>query len=815
MQIPGFQITRKISQGGMSSVYLAIQQSIGREVALKVMSPTLAQDAHFSERFQREATIVGQLSHPNIISIYDIGKHHGLNYIAMDYLAKGSLSQKMRNGLSGLEAVKILKQLASALAHAHHCGYVHRDIKPENILFRADDNAVLSDFGVAKAIKQNLGVTHAGTVLGTPNYMSPEQAKGQPCDGRSDLYSLGVVFFEMLCGKLPYQAEEAVAIAIKHLTAPIPKLPPQHALFQPLIDELLAKNPDERIQSGEELIERIELLETGLKTPKISYKSLAASGEFKLGLFQRLQALVFVAWQKLTPLFISENSQQEKLQQASRYTTAINANQDSGVFEEHALTHSAPGKSHNLAILLSASLFILLGFFAYQNSFTEVSAETSSLNDAAELVIEQDANDKESLADKSSNIEQKPKAQLASAEQENMSERLAALNVDQEPTLILNGALENDSKMRQETAEPSLSKQRAATNLNQEGKATFALLNSEQKQSSTLSEQSSEVNTEAQAASYPLTIRSTPAADRIRILNIKPKYYAGIELVAGSYLVELSKANYKTLKRWVRVSDKGVSRRFTLSKQYQQGETFTDTLNEYSSAPEMVVVPSGSFSMGSKLDSNSLPIRQVIIDKSFAVSRYEISFADYQVYLDDKKVTQSAPNDQGWGKGNRPIINISWQEAVDYTQWLSEKTGRKYRLLSEAEWEYVARANHAGSYWWPQNSRRMANCRRGCNSDFAKLFGTQTSPLGYYPANPFGIYDTAGNVSEWVLDCHTDHYLGAKANAEPRLIPACTERTVRGGSHGDSIEKISSHSRQGVDMETRSNKIGFRILAEI
>ncbi|MCV6620287.1 MAG: bifunctional serine/threonine-protein kinase/formylglycine-generating enzyme family protein [Cellvibrionaceae bacterium] len=806
MQIPGFQITRKISQGGMSSVYLAIQQSIGREVALKVMSPTLAQDAHFSERFQREATIVGQLSHPNIISIYDIGKHHGLNYIAMDYLAKGSLSQKMRNGLSGLEAVKILKQLASALAHAHHCGYVHRDIKPENILFRADDNAVLSDFGVAKAIKQNLGVTHAGTVLGTPNYMSPEQAKGQPCDGRSDLYSLGVVFFEMLCGKLPYQAEEAVAIAIKHLTAPIPKLPPQHALFQPLIDELLAKNPDERIQSGEDLIERIELLETGLQTPKISYKSLAASGEFKLGFFQRLQALVFVAWQKLTPLFSSENSQQEKLQQASRYTTAINSNQDSGVFDEHAQTHNAPSKSHNLAILLSASLFILLGFFAYQNSFTEVSAETSSLNDAAELVIDQDENDKESPADKSLNDEQKPKAQLASAEQENMAEGLAAQNVDQEPTLIPNGSLENVSKMHQAVEELSVSDQSAVANLDQEGKATPTPLNSEQ---------NSELNTETQAASYPLTIRSTPTADRIRILNIKPKYYAGIELVAGSYLVELRKANYKTLKRWVKISDKAVSRRFTLSKQYQPGETFTDTLNEYSSAPEMVVVPSGSFSMGSKLDSNSLPIRQVIIDKSFAVSRYEISFADYQIYLDDSKVAQSAPNDQGWGKGNRPIINISWQEAVDYTQWLSKKTGRKYRLLSEAEWEYVARANHAGSYWWPQNSRRMANCRRGCNSDFAKLFGTQTSPLGYYPANPFGIYDTAGNVSEWVLDCHTDHYLGAKANAEPRLIPACTERTVRGGSHGDSIEKISSHSRQGVNMETRSNKIGFRILADI
>ncbi|WP_299975318.1 bifunctional serine/threonine-protein kinase/formylglycine-generating enzyme family protein [uncultured Pseudoteredinibacter sp.] len=805
MQIPGFQITRKISQGGMSSVYLAIQQSIGREVALKVMSPTLAQDAHFSERFQREATIVGQLSHPNIISIYDIGKHHGLNYIAMDYLAKGSLSQKMRNGLSGLEAVKILKQLASALAHAHHCGYVHRDIKPENILFRADDNAVLSDFGVAKAIKQNLGVTHAGTVLGTPNYMSPEQAKGQPCDGRSDLYSLGVVFFEMLCGKLPYQAEEAVAIAIKHLTAPIPKLPPQHALFQPLIDELLAKNPEDRIQSGEELIERIELLETGLQTPKINYKSLAASDEFKLGIFQRLQAVIFILWQKTTPFFKGEVSQHEKLPQASRYTTAINASQNPDSFSESIQTQDSHRKPQNLAILLMASLFVLLGFFTYQNSFTEKTIEAAPLGKSASLAPKQERI-KEQMQVKS----QPPSLTLDARQDQKIQESASANHLS---TPIRESS--SPAKSTPPYSEKSAANITLSASQEQLGDSELKLKKLDEKQDGSSLAQSLEAKTPEKLANHPLTISSVPNADRIRILNIKPKYYAGIELAAGNYLVELSKANYKTVKHWVKINDRAVTRQFTLTKQYQRGHTFSDTLDQYSSAPEMIVVPSGSFSMGSKLNSNSLPIRQVSISKTFAVSRYEISFADYQLFLEDAQKNKHAPDDHGWGKGNRPIINVSWQDAVDYTEWLSRKTGRSYRLLSEAEWEYVARANHAGSYWWPQNSRRMANCRRGCNSDFAKLFGSQTSPLGYYPANPFGVYDTAGNVSEWVLDCHTDHYLGAKPNAEPRLKPSCKQKTIRGGSHGDAIEKISSHSRQGADMETRSNKIGFRILAEI
>ena len=253
LQIPGYRIIRKINQGGMSTVYLAIQMSVGRIVALKVMNPSLTSDPAFSERFQREATIVGQLSHPNIVAIYDIGRSEDLNYIAMDYLPGGSVHDKMINGLTGEEALKVTKEIANALDHAHEKGYIHRDIKPENILFRADNSAVLSDFGVAKGIVGVSRATHVGTVVGTPHYMSPEQARGQPVDSRSDLYSLGVVFFEMLTGALPYQGEDAVTIALKHISAPIPKLPVQYQIYQKLLDKFLAKDPSQRFQSGHEV----------------------------------------------------------------------------------------------------------------------------------------------------------------------------------------------------------------------------------------------------------------------------------------------------------------------------------------------------------------------------------------------------------------------------------------------------------------------------------------------------------------------------------------------------------------------------------
>ncbi|HEX7763723.1 MAG TPA: serine/threonine-protein kinase, partial [Cellvibrio sp.] len=270
LHIPGYRVVRKINQGGMSTVYLAIQISVGRVVALKVMNPQLTSDPAFSERFQREATIVGQLSHPNIVAIYDIGRHEDLNYIAMDYLPNGSVHDRMATGLNGEEVLRITREVASALDHAHEKGYVHRDIKPENILFRTDNSAVLSDFGVARGLSNNSRMTHVGTVVGTPHYMSPEQTKGNSVDGRSDLYSLGVVFYEMLTGSLPYQGEEAVTIALKHISAPIPKLPLQYLAYQKILDKLLAKDPEQRFQRGRDLIQAIDELEKHYHAPAAS-----------------------------------------------------------------------------------------------------------------------------------------------------------------------------------------------------------------------------------------------------------------------------------------------------------------------------------------------------------------------------------------------------------------------------------------------------------------------------------------------------------------------------------------------------------------
>lgn len=263
IKIPGHRVLRQIGSGGMANVYVAFQESMEREVALKVMHPSLAlTDASFSDRFLREAKIVAKLSHPHINAVYDVAVAGSYHYFTMEYLTGGDLKSRIRNGMSPRTALAIVRQIAAALAFAHSKGYVHRDVKPENILFRDNTTAVLTDFGIAKTNDNSMTAT--GAIVGTPYYMSPEQAMGRPIDKRSDLYSLGVVLFEMLTGKVPYTADSAIAIGIKHIKDPIPKLlPAALQTYQPLLDKFMAKNPPQRFQSGEEAISAIDAYASG------------------------------------------------------------------------------------------------------------------------------------------------------------------------------------------------------------------------------------------------------------------------------------------------------------------------------------------------------------------------------------------------------------------------------------------------------------------------------------------------------------------------------------------------------------------------
>ena len=264
LELPGYKINRQIGKGGMARVYLAVHEGLHREVAIKVMSKHLDEDSGFAERFMREARIVANLNHQNIVTVYDVNSHDGYHYIAMEYLPGGvTLEQKIKQGITPAEGLVTIRQVAIALGYAHGKGIVHRDVKPENIMYREDGSAVLTDFGIARSTTSATKMTATGTVIGTPHYMSPEQAQGEELTPGSDIYSLGVVMYETLTGKVPYEADSSIAIVFKHITEPVPTLDDELAVFQPVLDRMMAKDLSSRYQDCADLVTDLESLMSG------------------------------------------------------------------------------------------------------------------------------------------------------------------------------------------------------------------------------------------------------------------------------------------------------------------------------------------------------------------------------------------------------------------------------------------------------------------------------------------------------------------------------------------------------------------------
>ena len=226
-QIPGYRLEKILGKGAMATVYLAVQESLDRRVAIKLLSAHLGNDPIFNKRFVKEGKTVARLAHPHIVTIYDTGSHQQQLYIAMEYLEGDSLKQRIKAVLTPEQAANYLCQIAQALGYAHRQHCIHRDIKPANILFRDAEMAVLSDFGIAKNLEDKTQLTAVGWRIGTPNYMSPEQAMAKPVDARSDLYSLGILFYEMLTGTRPYQGADA--FETNGMVRPAPPTSPKRA----------------------------------------------------------------------------------------------------------------------------------------------------------------------------------------------------------------------------------------------------------------------------------------------------------------------------------------------------------------------------------------------------------------------------------------------------------------------------------------------------------------------------------------------------------------------------------------------------------
>jgi serine/threonine-protein kinase PpkA len=258
--VPGYRVLQIIGQGGQAKVYLAQRHTDGLQVALKILDRKVRQDQVYLERLRREYKLIAAIENEYVARIYDQSFTGDNPYIAMEFVPSGTLAGHMRGGMDSRDALRIISQVARALDAIHAKGIVHRDLKPANILFRADGRPVIVDFGLAKDLAVHTTLTVAGQLLTTPRYMSPEQCLGVPVDARSDLYSLGVIFYEMLTGQKIFDSAPPIAVINMHVDAPVPRLPERLAGYQPVLDRLLAKKPKDRFQSARELLGLIAIL---------------------------------------------------------------------------------------------------------------------------------------------------------------------------------------------------------------------------------------------------------------------------------------------------------------------------------------------------------------------------------------------------------------------------------------------------------------------------------------------------------------------------------------------------------------------------
>ena len=263
-QIPGYTILQKIGESEAAAVYLAIAEDLGHNVALKISKRKHTGEANPNDTgqrsimFQREFEAIAALDHSSIIDLFDYGIHEGVEFLAMEYFPCGDLKARLQNPLTADEAIAFLKEIALSLKVVHEAGIIHRDLKPPNVMLRDDGSVVLIDFGLARSLLGGDGSTRTGVLRGSPYYMSPEQAQGESLDARTDLYSLGVILYEMLAGKKPYLGASAIDVLQQHVMAPVPELPVHQLSYQPLLERLMSKSREQRIASCDELLVALE-----------------------------------------------------------------------------------------------------------------------------------------------------------------------------------------------------------------------------------------------------------------------------------------------------------------------------------------------------------------------------------------------------------------------------------------------------------------------------------------------------------------------------------------------------------------------------
>jgi serine/threonine-protein kinase len=753
-----YTIVSLLGTGGMAMVYRARQESVKRDVAIKVIQSALTREPDFIRRFEREAETVAQISHPHILKVFDFGQQDGMLYIVMELLPGGSMSDLLARGSLSLDqTIRLFDQIASALDYAHTLGIVHRDLKPQNVLIDAQGNAILTDFGVAKLLTTNATqLTQTGTVMGTPSYMSPEQWQGESLDARSDIYSFGVMLFEVLAGKPPFTAETPIGMMFQHVQQQPPLVtsirPDINPNVEPILQRALAKNRDDRYQSTGALMDDLK----DAFGQQVSRRNTAVRPS-------TTNQDMATAFTRAEPTPSARSQAQVK--------------RDLGTV---ALPTVPPRRSSPLPLIISAAILLL----AVIGGGVALLASRSSTPTAVVIANTETPTNTNTATSVPTETRTPTLTITASFTASNTPDAQGTLNAAFTLTTEAIASQSTFQAILDGTSTAVRSELLAAA----ETATTIAVASFTKTPTPTRTFTPTSTSTPTATPTFTPSITLTPSAT-----NTPTPTITNTPTLTPTLTPTPAPGTVSQIK--------GISVVYVTPSCFLMGSDPADD-------PQAL--------------SSEQPRHQVCITRGYWIGQYELTHEEYQPFLDSgayldpqywseagwqwrEAAGRTAPTFyDGFTNPRQPRVGITFYEAEAFAKWIGG------RLPTEAEWEYAARGPLPGYPLYPW----------GNEYDPAKLNGDKllgvTTEVGSYPAGVTwcGAYDMIGNVWEWVSDWFDPDYYKRLVPQDPKGADSGVGRGLRGGSLDDpnasGVFRIPFRGAGGVSDERYV--VGMRIV---
>jgi serine/threonine-protein kinase PpkA len=764
--IQGYRVLRQIGKGGMSYVYLGVQVSLDRQVAIKVMSPAALADEKSKERFEQEARTIAKLEHPCIVGIHEVGRTpQGLMYYVMPYLAKGHLGQRDFTG-EETRVVDVLRSLLSALEYAHTRGIVHRDVKAENVLFDNADRPLLTDFGIALTRRDSTRITTAGLAIGSGGYMSPEQARGEPVDGRADLYSVGVLTYELLCGQLPFQSPDPLGLALMHAQDTAPRLPVQKAHWQSFVDRAMAKSPANRFKNAQQMLGALEQIAQKSKPtvpiPSVpSGKQPAAPPPEPAQPAQRMTPQIIaivlasgVLLLALVLLWLRFGTETESRKQDFYVPTADQSDSGAAAGDIAASDQSTPELADTAAPAESVARVITDASIPLEPPPAPAAPEpveeapASGLspwrNVSADVTVARLDYDPEVPGAKqlSTARRQLDRRQLTAPANDNALDSLAAAHkLGADAAALARLDVEAINAVAKSILDQIRSGRDDGARGDYQRASGFARDSQQQNSPAWKSLRAGLVAPMVDRLEAATQQRDGAAIDRAKALalaleldpaQLEPAWSRAVPPQAPAPVVRTANSSMATLRPGLEVMRNEVTRA------------------EYAQFAQ-------------------------------ATGREAAKCRNRQAPISLKKRSWSDPGfEQAEG---HPVVCVSYDDAAAYAQWLGQRTGRHYRLPTFAEWRLIA--GYTG------NADPCQDGRINCGPD-------GTVPASQGPSSPLGLNGAHGNVREWLEDC----------------AGGCNRHLIGGLGWRDSAKNADPLHSSQYDSHVGLDDVGFRLVLE-